>query len=102
MSSDAPLRNTALTLMLNPYSVSPLWMERKNIAVPTPLTYLRREVEETILSFKQKKLDQELEKNAYQLRTCTDPDDTLILMAQRQQLTQLRQAVCKQLNRVIV
>ncbi len=102
MSSDAPLRNTALTLMLNPYSVSPLWMERKNIAVPSPLTYLRREVEETILSFKQKKLDQELEKNAYQLRTCTDPDDTLILMAQRQQLTQLRQAVCKQLNRVIV
>ncbi len=102
MSADSALRNTALTLMLNPYSISPLWMERKNVSVPSLLTHLRRETEETILSFKQKKLDQQLEKNAFELRSCTDPDDILILMAQRKQLAQLRQAVCQQLNRVIV
>jgi len=102
MSADSTLRNTALTLMLNPYSISPLWMERKNVSVPSLLTHLRRETEETILSFKQKKLDQQLEKNAFELRSCTDPDDILILMAQRKQLAQLRQAVCQQLNRVIV
>ncbi len=102
MSTNSALRNTALTLMLNPYSVSPLWMQRKNIAVPSPITHLRRELEESILCFKQKKLEQELEKNSFALRSCTDPDDILILMAQRKQLTQLRQAVCQQLNRVIV
>lgn len=102
MNADSALRNTALTLMLNPYSISPLWMDRKNVSVPSLLTHLRRETEETILSFKQKKLDQQLEKNAFELRSCTDPDDILILMAQRKQLAQLRQAVCQQLNRVIV
>ena len=102
MNTDSTLRNTALTLMLNPYSISPLWMDRKNVSVPSLLTHLRRETEETILSFKQKKLDQQLEKNAFELRSCTDPDDILILMAQRKQLAQLRQAVCQQLNRVIV
>lgn len=102
MNPDSILRNTALTLMLNPYNISPLWQERKNITVPSILTHLRREVEESILSFKQKKLEQELENNALQLRSCTNPDDILILMAKRKELIELRQAVCTQLNRVII
>ena len=102
MNPDPTLRNTALTLMLNPYNISPLWLERKNIAVPSIETHLRSELEETILTFKQKKIEQLLEKNAFELRSCSNPDDTIILMAQRKQLTEIRQTICQQLNRVII
>jgi DNA primase len=100
--SDSLLRNTALTLMLNPYALSPLWHERKNIPIPSIEVHLRTDVEETILSFKQKKIDRLLEQNSFELRSCTDEDDQQILMAQRKQLTDLRKAVCEKLHRVVV
>ena len=102
MSNDSMLRNTALTMMLTSYNISPLWFDRKNIVVPTIEGHLRTDMEQTILSFKQKKIDRQLEHNAYELRSCTNEDDMLILMAQRKQLTTLRQAICEKLNRVVV
>ena len=101
-SPDSLLRNTALTLMLNPYDISPSWMKLKNITIPTIEGHLRTDVEETILSFKQKKIDRQLERNSFELRSCTNEDDMIILMARRKQLTELRQAICEQLNRVVV
>lgn len=99
---DGILRNTALTLMLTQYQISDQWRDKKHILVPSPETHLRRDLEETILTFKQKKVEHELEQNAFQIRSCTDPDDTVILMAQRKQLIQTWQAVCQKLGRVVV
>ncbi len=99
---DSILRNTALTLMLTQYQISDQWRDKKHILVPSPETHLRRDLEETILTFKQKKIEHELEQNAFQIRSCTDPDDTVILMAQRKQLIQTWQAVCQKLGRVVV
>ena len=99
---DSILRNTALTLMLTQYQISDQWRDKKHILVPSPETHLRRDLEETILTFKQKKVEHELEQNAFQIRSCTDPDDTVILMAQRKQLIQTWQAVCQKLGRVVV
>ena len=101
-SSDRLLHRTALTLMISSYDISPLWLERKNISVPTIERNLRTDLEQSILSFKQKKIDQQLEHNAYELRSCTNEDDMLILMAQCKQLTELRKAICDKLNRVVV
>ena len=99
---DGILRNTALTLMLTQYQISDQWRDKKHILVPSPETHLRRDLEETILTFKQKKVEHELEQNAFQIRSCTNPDDTVILMAQRKQLIQTWQAVCQKLGRVVV
>lgn len=99
---DSILRNTALTLMLTQYQISDQWRDKKHILVPSPETHLRRDLEETILTFKQKKVEHELEQNAFQIRSCTNPDDTVILMAQRKQLIQTWQAVCQKLGRVVV
>lgn len=99
---DSILRNTAFTLMLTQYQISDQWRDKKHILVPSPETHLRRDLEETILTFKQKKVEHELEQNAFQIRSCTDPDDTVILMAQRKQLIQTWQAVCQKLGRVVV
>lgn len=101
MNPDTLLRNTALTLMLNPYNVSPKWKEKK-IYIPSPENHLRQDLKESILTFKQKKIDHELEKNAFQLRNCTDPDDSIILMSQRNKLIEIRLKVCNELNRVII
>ncbi|MBR5354235.1 MAG: DNA primase [Bacteroidales bacterium] len=100
--TDSILRNTALTLMLTQYQISDQWRDKKHILVPGLETHLRRDLEETILTFKQKKVEHELEQNAFQIRSCTDPDDTVILMAQRKQLIQTWQAVCQKLGRVVV
>lgn len=99
---DSILRNTALTLMLTQYQISDQWRDKKHILVPGLETHLRRDLEETILTFKQKKVEHDLEQNAFQIRSCTDPDDTVILMAQRKQLIQTWQAVCQKLGRVVV
>jgi len=99
---DTQLRNMAFTLMISNHQISDLWASRKNIFVPSLDTHLRRDLEETILTFKQKKIEQLIEHNSAELRTCTDPDETLILMAKRQQLNKLRIDICEQLNRVII
>ncbi len=100
MHEDNMLRNTALSLMINSYSISKQWYEKKHIAVPQIETHLKEDLEQSILSFKQKKIDQKLEANSYQLRESKNEDDIMILMAERQQLTELRKAVCEKLNRV--
>ncbi len=102
MHPDNLLRNTALSLMINSYSVSKQWYEKKHIVVPQIDTHLKEDLDQSILTFKQKKLEQKLEANGFKLRECTNEDDMMLLLAERQQLTDLRKAVCDKLNRVIV
>lgn len=101
-SQDNVIRNTAFTLMLNTYSISPLWLKEKSISVPSIESRLSQDLDESILTFKQKKVEQKLETNSFKLRECTSDDDMLILMNEQQKLNKLRQAICEKLNRVIV
>lgn len=95
------LRNTALTLMMDtPPSVSSLWEERKQIVVPNIETHLQCDLNESLLTLKEKKLNQHIEMLRYKLRQCNNDDDIMILMDQILQLTRFRQQVCNKLNRV--
>lgn len=95
------LRNTAFTLMMDtPPSVSSLWEERKQIVVPNIETHLQRDLNESLLALKEKKLNQHIEMLRYKLRQCNNDDDIMILMDQILQLTRFRQQVCNKLNRV--
>lgn len=101
-NSDAILRNNALSLMVESYTLSDLWLTEKHIAVPSIESRLYKDVEESILVLKQKKIEQKIEALSYKMRECKDEEESLKLLAEHSQLVNLRQAVCQQLRRVIV
>lgn len=101
-NQDNVLRNTALSLMLNEYAISPLWAKEKNVHVPSIESNLLADMEESILTFKQKKLDCRIESVRFKLKENCSDDDITLLMAEYKQLIDLRKAVCDQLHRVIV
>lgn len=100
--NDSLIRNTALTLMLNTYTVSNLWQERKNISIPSLDTHLLSDVTESLLTFKQKKCEQMMQQNSYALRQCKDEEEMMVLLAKQQQLNKLHLKICNELNRVVV
>ena len=101
-NSDTILRNNALSLMVESYTVSDLWLTEKHISMPSIESRLYKDVEESILVLKQKKIEQKIEALSYKMRECKDEEESLILLAEHSQLVNLRQAVCQQLRRVIV
>lgn len=102
MHEDTHLRNTALTLMLNTYSLSKSWHEVKHVHVPSIEAHLATDLVESILSYKQKKVEQRLESNAFSIRSCTDEEELTLLMGERQQLVEQRRIICQQLRRIVV
>lgn len=98
---DTVLRNTALEMMMSTYGLSPQWEEKKTIAVPNPDDNLNVELEETILAYKKKKLEQRMSDKQYELRQCKDPDEQMIIMAQYNELKQLQQQAGQSLHQVV-
>ncbi|MBP5541156.1 MAG: DNA primase [Bacteroidales bacterium] len=98
---DTVLRNTALEMMMSTYGLSPQWEEKKTIAVPNPDDNLNVELEETILAYKKKKLEQRMADKQYELRQSKDPDEQMIIMAQYNELKQLQQQAGQSLHQVV-
>ena len=98
---DAAVRNKAITLMMEELHISDKWAKEKHIYVPTPEDKLQVDVEETILNFKMKKLEQKINSIDSQFPYATDDDERLMLMAQKMQLNKIRQKLGAALNRVV-
>ena len=88
--------------MVTPHTISDLWREKKHILVPSLESHLDADLEQALLTFKQKKIEQKLEAIGYKLRACKDEDDTIILLEEHQRLTSLKQTICLKLHRVVV
>ena len=101
-NSDNILKNKALSLMINSYSISELWLKEKNISTPSIESRLYKDVEESILTFKQKKIEQQIETLSYKIRECKDEEEQMLLMMEHKKMTDMHRAVCQQLRRVIV
>ena len=99
---DLPVRNKALTLMVAPDPVSTLWRDKKHITVPSIESHLSPDLDQTLLTFKQKKIEQQIEALGYKLRASKDDEETNLLLAESQRLTTMKQAICLKLNRVVV
>lgn len=102
MHEDNVLRNAALSLMINSYSISRQWSEKKNIVVPTIETHLYSDMTESVLLFKQKKVDERLEDNSFKLRDAKGDEDMMMLMAERNQLLKKRQEICEKLRITVI
>ena len=98
---DNVLRNTALGMMMNTYGVSRLWEEEKTIRVPMPESALEVELEETILSYKKKKIEQRMADKQYELRQCKDQEEELILLSEYNDLKQMQKQVGTTLRQVV-
>ncbi|MBQ9638924.1 MAG: DNA primase [Bacteroidales bacterium] len=102
-SDDDELRNTALSFMMEPHQLSPYWSRRYKIYIPKITDRLKTDVYESLLCFKQKKLQELINDNARQMLQ-VPPDDELelfTLMNEKMRLDSLKIAIGQQLHRVI-
>lgn len=98
---DKDIRELAVSLMMESYQVSDKWLENKHIYVPLPEDRIRDDVEESLLSFKMKKLNKRISDIDIQFPYAKDDEERLMLVSQKMHLLKIKQELGKQLNRVI-
>ncbi len=98
---DPAVQSAALSMMMEDFHISQNWA-RKDIYVPTPEEHLKEELQETLLSFKLKKLDTKIETLDRQFAYTADDEERLMLVAQKMHYIKLRRQIGLQLNRVIL
>lgn len=91
------LRTTAISLMINPYHVSEKWAE-KHVPVQDPSHHLKEDLVYSLLTFKLRKLDHQIEELDRQLRQCQEDEAMLMLVSQKNHLLKYRQQIANELN----
>lgn len=91
------LRNTAIALMVNTLHVSPKWTE-KHVSVHDPAMHLKEDVIYSLLTFKLRKLDRQVEQMDREIRLEKEVDDMLILVEKKRRLLVMRKNIADQLN----
>ena len=87
--------------MVETWKISDSWWDKKKISVPTIEDNLRQDVRETILSFKEKCVDDRIEENARRFREVSDDAELQRLLKEKYQLVVLRRQLGAALHRVI-
>ena len=96
---DEPLRQFAISLMMDTYRISDSW-RKKQIFVPKLEDNLQTDVTEALLSFKLKCLDEKIADNALRLRSASG-DEVLTLLEEKKQFIEMRRNIGIALHRVI-
>lgn len=91
------LRNKALSLMVNTMHVSDKWAE-KHIAVQKPDDNISEDVQYALLTFKMHKLDHKIEEIDRKIRTCKDPEELLMHVAEKNLLVKSRKEIANEIN----
>lgn len=99
--ADTAVRDLAISLMMESYQVSDNWLKEKHIYVPKPEDRIRSDVEESLLTFELKKLNQRVESIDAQFAYAKDDEERLMLLAQKMQLQKVCRQIGTKLNRVI-
>ena len=99
-SENEHIRDFAVSMMIDDYHVSDKWQE-KHIYVPTRQERVRTDVEESLLTFKLKKLDIKIDDIDRQFSYLADDEERLMLISQKMALIKIRQQLGAALNRVI-
>lgn len=100
---DEELRDVATTMMVDEYHVSELWVT-KRVYVPKPESRVKKDVDESLLSFKERKLIHKMEENARRIKEAAqvnDQDELLILLNEKLNLDMIHRRICQSLSRVI-
>jgi len=89
------------TLLVVNYTVSDNWKERFRIYVPSWEDNLDKDVTQSLLRFKQQKLDGRIKNIMEQLKRPMSDDDTMMLLYDLNNLKKLRVMVARELNQII-
>lgn len=102
---DESLRELATSMMVDGLQVSPNWEKLKNVYVPRPETRVKRDVDESLLVFKQRKLEHKMEVNARNIKeavAANNEADLMILLNEKINLDRIHNQIGHELSRVIV
>ena len=97
---DESLRSFAISLMLDTFRISDTWRQ-KQIFVPSLEDNLQTDLEETILAFQLKCINDRINDNARRFREVKDDEQMMLLLAEKKQLIDLRRQIGQALHRVI-
>ena len=89
------------TLLVVNYTVSDNWKDRFRIYVPSWEDNLEKDVNQSLLRFKQQKLDGRIKDIMEQLKQPLSDDDTMMLLYDLNNLKKLRVMVARELNQII-
>ena len=100
-TDDVAVRQLALGMIMDDdRSLSPSW-SKKNIYIPSHESKLPQDITESLLSFKQKRLQQRMNDVDLRMKGCTDYDEMQMLLAEKQELVRLNIKIGTALRRVI-
>ncbi len=97
---DRNISNAALSMMIDTTKISDHWQE-KGIYVPKPEDRILMNTMESVLTFKLKKVDQQIADINHQLRRATNEEELMSNVAKKNQLDKVRQQLGIALHRII-
>lgn len=104
MSDDPQLHSLAASMMAEELEPSEHWKD-KHIFIPTRDERLARDVDESLLVFKQRRLERLMADNSQRLEEASRTNDeieTMRLLAEKMKMDKMKQEIGKMLNRVIM
>ena len=100
-SDDPEIRDLAISQMVQPYEVSERWLTDKGIVTPSEQQRLPNDVKDSLLHFRLKKVEGEMENCLQQLKTEPDEETRMALVQRFGQLQKIKKAIGKDLRIVI-
>lgn len=101
---DEKVRNLTTSMLVSAYQVSDQW-EKKNIFVPNLSMLVKRDVDESLFAFKQKKLEHRIEQNAKEIKVALEnknDDELMMLVNEKVLLDRMKVQIGERLHRIII
>ncbi len=98
---DKNISKTAIDLLTSQYELSKNWEDVARVVVVTESGRLKDAVENSVLSFKAKKIEQLITENQQEIKEVQNDEDLLILLKKQQELKEISSTIYERLGRVI-
>lgn len=100
-NTDEQIRDLTISLMMQPYELSELWLEKKEIATPSELQRLPSDLRFSLRNLRLKKVEAEIAENSRKMKNTIDDEQLDILLAERARLWKLKTEIGKSIDIVI-
>ena len=93
--------NMVASMLLNPYNVSDNWFTKYHIYVPSYQENLEKDIKQSLLRFKQLKLEDKIKELSEQLKQNLSDDDMMITLYKIESLKKIKQMICQEPSQII-
>ena len=98
---DYELSKSVIDLLTNQHSLSQNWKEKHEISVSMEEDNLEKSIKNSMYAYKMKRIDLMVEERQNELKATDDVDAQITLLAEMQQLREIKKAYAKELGIVI-